>query len=111
MRTDDACPIMTVESTQPPGTDGLWTFVFIDMVLFLMIFFMFMSERMRHVDQYVASQLRLDELVGLANTLILLTSSWMVVEGIHAARKGDSTRVRRPGAAHRQALHRATTIT
>ena len=86
---------MTVESTQPPGTDGLWTFVFIDMVLFLMIFFMFMSERMRHVHQYVASQLRLDELVGLASTLILLTSSWMVVEAIHAARKGDGTRVRR----------------
>jgi nitric oxide reductase NorE protein len=95
MSANDARSIMTVESTQPPGTDGLWTFVFIDMLIFLMIFFTFMSERMGHVDLYAASQLRLDELVGLANTLILLTSSWMMVEAVQAARRRDGTRVRR----------------
>lgn len=68
------------------GSEGIWTFVLIDMVVFLLIFFTFMSERMGHLAEYAASQLRLNELFGLANTLILLTSSWMVVEAVQAAR-------------------------
>jgi nitric oxide reductase NorE protein len=72
-------PMTVRQSSRSPGTDGLWTFVFIDMVIFLMIFFAFMSERLGHVDLYAASQSRLNEIFGLANTLILLTSSWMVV--------------------------------
>jgi nitric oxide reductase NorE protein len=80
-------PAVAGESSQHPGTDGLWTFVFIDMAIFLLIFFTFMSERLRHFDVYSASQHHLNELFGLANTVILLTSSWMVVEAVHAARK------------------------
>jgi nitric oxide reductase NorE protein len=95
MQRGDARPIVAMESAHPPGTDGLWTFVFIDMVIFLLMFFTFMGERLRHVDVYTASQLRLDELVGLANTLILLTSSWMVVEAVAAARQLNGKRVRR----------------
>jgi len=73
-------------STYTTGSEGIWTFVFIDMVIFLLIFFTFMSERMRHLGVYIASQLHLNELFGLANTLILLSSSWMVVEAIKAVR-------------------------
>jgi nitric oxide reductase NorE protein len=80
---------------RPPGTDGLWTFLFIDMLIFLVIFFMFMSERLGHVALYSASQAHLHELFGLANALILLTSSWVVVEAIHAARRADGARVRK----------------
>ena len=79
-------PAVVGESSHHPGTDGLWTFVFIDMAIFLLIFFTFMSERLRHFEVYSASQLHLNELFGLANTLILLTSSWMVVEALRAAR-------------------------
>ena len=80
-------PATAGESPPHPGTEGLWTFVFIDMAIFLLIFFTFMSERLRHFEVYSASQLHLNELLGLANTVILLTSSWMVVEAVHAARK------------------------
>jgi nitric oxide reductase NorE protein len=83
-----------IQSARPPGTDGLWTFVFIDMVIFLMMFFSFMSERLRHVGLYAASQVRLNEIFGLANTLILLTSSWMVVAAIRAARCKQAAGVR-----------------
>jgi nitric oxide reductase NorE protein len=73
--------------SRQPGTEGLWTFIFIDMVIFLLIFIVFMGERMRRFDLFSASQHHLNELFGLANTLILLTSSWMVVEAIRAAKK------------------------
>lgn len=76
-----------VETTHASGTDGLWTFVFIDMAIFLLIFFTFMSERLRHVEQYTKSQVQLNELFGLANTLILLSSSWMVVEAVNASKR------------------------
>ena len=89
MSLDGAAATRAAGLVRPPGTDGLWTFLFIDMVIFLMIFFMFMSERLGHVDLYIASQTHLNELFGLANALILLTSSWMVVEAIHAARRGN----------------------
>lgn len=85
----------TRRSTAAPGTDGLWTFLFIDMVVFLMIFVVYMGERLRQPALYAASQTQLNELVGLANTLVLLTSSWAVVEAIRAARHGEGERARR----------------
>jgi nitric oxide reductase NorE protein len=94
-----AVPTGTVCATSgtanPPGTDGLWTFVFMDMVIFLLMFFAFMAERRAHVQLYTASQLRLDVLFGFANTLILLTSSWRVVEAVNASRRHAAEHVSR----------------
>jgi nitric oxide reductase NorE protein len=81
--------------TREPGTEGLWTFVFIDMTMFLLIFLTFMEDRLGKAGVYAASQLQLDEIFGLTNTLILLTSSWMMVEGVQAARAGATRGVRR----------------
>lgn len=78
-----------------PGTEGIWTFVFIDMLVFLLIFFVFMTERLGHYALYEASQPRLDVLFGFANALILLTSSWMVVEALRAARSRRPAQVSR----------------
>lgn len=95
MRRDEVKQVSTIGSAGPPGTDGLWTFVFMDMVIFLLMFFTFMAERRAHIELYSVSQLHLNELFGLANTLILLTSSWMVAEAVHAARRMAPRRVSR----------------
>jgi len=94
VRTPEIKPTVALHAQGAPGTDGLWTFVFIDMVIFLMIFLTFMSERLGHVELYAASQLHLNEIFGFANTLILLTSSWMVVAAIQALRRSDPIRIR-----------------
>jgi nitric oxide reductase NorE protein len=94
VRSPEIKPSAAVHEHGAPGTDGLWTFVFIDMVVFLMIFLTFMSERLGHVELYASSQLHLNEIFGFANTLILLTSSWMVVAAIQAARRIDPIRIR-----------------
>lgn len=65
------------------------------MTIFLMIFITFMGDRLRHVEVYTRSQAGLNEVFGFANTLILLTSSWMVVIAVDAARAGAARRVRR----------------
>jgi nitric oxide reductase NorE protein len=70
-----------------PGTSGIWTFVFIDMVIFLLLFLVYISERFRLHDIFAASQQLLNPLVGLASALFLLTSSWCIVEAVNAARR------------------------
>jgi nitric oxide reductase NorE protein len=70
-----------------PGTSGIWTFVFIDMVVFLLFFLVYISERLRLPDVFAASQRYLDPFVGLASTVFLLTSSWFMVEAVLAARR------------------------
>ena len=90
-----ARPVPDGGSSHSPGTQTVWTYVFIDMVSFLLIFIVFMSERMRRFELYNVSQHQLNELFGLANALIMITSSWMVVEAIHAARRKVSRHVSR----------------
>lgn len=79
----------------PPGTDGLWTFVCIDMGIFLLLFITFLVERGGNLSSYAASQLQLDPVFGLINTLVLLTSSWLVVEAVNATRQGIAPSARR----------------
>lgn len=77
------------------GTEGLWFFVFIDMLIFALIFLVYMLERGGSMASYAASQAALDPWFGLFNTLLLLTSSWMVAEAVQASRLSDAVRVRR----------------
>ncbi|HEY2399519.1 MAG TPA: hypothetical protein VGI23_04145, partial [Steroidobacteraceae bacterium] len=82
-------------AAREPGSEGLWTFVFIDMTIFLLIFLTYMGDRLGKTVVYAASQAKLSETFGLANTLILVTSSWMVAEAVAAARRGAAARVSR----------------
>jgi nitric oxide reductase NorE protein len=77
-----------------PGTDGIWTFVFIDMIVFSLFFIVYLSERLRLPDVFAASQAHLDPKFGLVNALILLTSSLFVAEAVAAARLGRAARVK-----------------
>jgi nitric oxide reductase NorE protein len=70
-----------------PGTSGLWTFVFIDMVVFFLFFLVYISERLRLPDIFAASQRLLNPFTGLASALFLLTSSWCMVEAVKATRR------------------------
>jgi nitric oxide reductase NorE protein len=82
------------DSSAPPGTNGIWTFLFIDMIVFSVFFMVYLSERVRLPDVFAESQTHLDPKFGLANALVLLTSSLFVAEAVAAARLGDTVRVR-----------------
>jgi nitric oxide reductase NorE protein len=81
-------------AARPPGTDGIWTFVFIDMIVFSLFFIVYLSERLRLPDLFSVSQAHLDPNFGLVNALILLTSSLFVAEAVAAARLGSARQVR-----------------
>jgi nitric oxide reductase NorE protein len=77
-----------------PGSEGVSTFVFIDMIVFTLIFIVFLSEKWRLPSLFLADAKHLDFRFGLANTLILLTSSLFMAQGVKAARAGVVSQVR-----------------
>lgn len=81
------------DASRAVGTEGLWIFVFIDMAIFALIFLVFMLERVGDTALYSSAKTTLNPFYGLINTLVLLTSSWLVVEAVHAARRQDARTV------------------
>lgn len=75
----------------PVGSEGIWTFVLIDMVVFALIFLVYSAQRVQEYQLYEQSQAHLNPLFGFVNTLVLLTSSWAVARAVQAAREGLSS--------------------
>ena len=65
-----------------------------DMIVFSLFFLVFLSEKLRLPDVFLAGQRELNVYFGLANTLILLTSSWAMVEAVNNSRNGNGKRAR-----------------
>ena len=70
----------------------MWVFVLGDMVIFAIYFIVYMIERAREPRLFLASQQHLNQNIGLANTLLMLTSSWFVARAVLAARAGNRQR-------------------
>jgi nitric oxide reductase NorE protein len=77
-----------------PGEEGVWIFVLGDMIVFGLFFVTYLVYRAREVDLFNRSQARLNVNFGAANTLLLLTSSWLVVLAIEAVRDGHNRRAK-----------------
>lgn len=73
-----------------PSEEGVWVFVLGDMCIFAILFITFLHYRSLSPEVYSTSRLQLNQTFGVINTLLLLSSSWMVVAGLRAARLGRS---------------------
>jgi nitric oxide reductase NorE protein len=73
-----------------PGEAGIWVFVLGDMFVFALMFALFVYYRNENIEMYVNSQKALSQNCGALNTLLLLTSSWLVARGVHLAREGKT---------------------
>ncbi|MDX9786546.1 MAG: cytochrome c oxidase subunit 3 [Desulfobacterales bacterium] len=83
------------EGIKLPGDPGIWTFITADVFLFCLFFLVFSVERLSNPELYEQSRQLLNANFGLANTLILLTSSWFMVLAVEAAREGHRDSVKR----------------
>ena len=79
-------PLRAATAGVIPGEVGLWVFVLADMSLFALFFLVFMWEGQRAPELYTAGTAALVRPLGLANTIVLLSSSWLVVLAVHAHR-------------------------
>ena len=82
-----------------PGEAGLWVMIFGDMLVFGLFFVTFAVYRLDEVGIFTASQARLNQGLGLLNTLLLLTSSLAVALAVGRLREGRPVPARRAATA------------
>ncbi|MDE3009495.1 MAG: cytochrome c oxidase subunit 3 family protein [Pseudomonadota bacterium] len=72
-----------------PGDLAIWIFIFAELLVFGILFAVYAFARSAHVALFNQGQALLDRRLGLANTLVLITSSYAVAratEAIHRDR-------------------------
>ena len=79
---------LRIEEQRSPAEDGIWLFVLGDLIVFALFFITFMVYRSDSVSVFQSAQQSLNTQLGTANTLALLTSSWILALGVHSARQG-----------------------
>jgi nitric oxide reductase NorE protein len=77
-----------------PGEPGTWVFLMGDMLVFGIFFSTFMVERAKEPEQFDTARHTLHTGIGVTNTFVLLTSSFLVVIAIDALRSGKPTMTR-----------------
>ena len=68
---------------------GMWLFLFTEILLFGGLFILYSAYRARYPLEFHAAGQHLNVVIGVANTIILLTSSMTVAFSITAMQKGD----------------------
>ncbi len=77
------------------ATPSIWAFIAADCASFGIFFAVFMVQRIDQPALFNQSARLLDVRLGLLNTMILITSSWLVALGAAAARRNDLPAFRR----------------
>jgi len=67
---------------------GMWLFLFTEILLFGGLFIIYAVYRYQHAEEFHVAAAELDTLVGMINTIILLTSSMTVAVAIAAMQQG-----------------------
>lgn len=75
-----------------PGDLAIWVFIFAELLVFGVFFVTYAFARANNVELFNAEQLALDRTSGAINTVLLLTSSFLVVRAVQFAHAGESRR-------------------
>lgn len=75
-----------------PGEEGLWVFIMGDLLMFAVFFGVLVVSRAEDTSAFNDAQSHLHVELGLLNTLVLLTGSWLVVRGMQAMKARDPRR-------------------
>mgnify|MGYP000939478147 CR=1 FL=1 len=78
-----------------PGEAGLWLLIFGEMSFFTALFGAFLRARGADPAGFDLARAALSRTTGIANTLVLLTSSLLVAKAVEAVRSGDTARAPR----------------
>ena len=71
---------------EPPGGLLMWIVVACELLAFTIGFFLLVDLRVSEPEVFRAGQAALSPAMGLALTLTLVTSGWLLAEGVHAYR-------------------------
>ena len=86
MSTNTATANQVSRTSRLPGKPGIWVPLTIDIITFMGFWIFVMIMRSENPVMFEQSRQQLNGHIGLAITLVLLTSSWFVVRALEAAR-------------------------
>lgn len=89
---------MSVEKVSPrrvPAEPEFWIFVFGDLAIFTVFFFVWATTARAHPAAFDAGRETLDQVIGVADTALLLTSSAAVAGAVRLLRSGRAATARR----------------
>jgi cytochrome c oxidase subunit 3 len=69
---------------------GLWTFLATEVLLFGALFTAYTVFRMKYPELFRVEHAKLDRVLGAVNTVVLITSSFTVVLGVDAIKRGKA---------------------
>jgi cytochrome c oxidase subunit 3 len=81
---------VTVHKDYEGSKFGMWLFLFTEILLFGGLFILYSAYRAQYANEFHEAGRHLNGVIGIANTVILLTSSLTLALSITALRKGDS---------------------
>jgi cytochrome c oxidase subunit 3 len=91
MKGGDSEPIVLVDDptvVYRASKLGIWTFLATEILLFGGLFTAYTMFRLKYPDLFYAEHLKLNRVIGAANTVVLICSSLSVAVGIAAIRQG-----------------------
>lgn len=81
-----------IEPKLLPGDLAIWFFIFMELLVFGIFFIVYAVMRLQNVELFNEYQLTLNRELGVANTLLLISSSYFVVRAIHSIRLNEVQR-------------------
>lgn len=81
-----AAPALATRDSDIPGNRAIWVGIFAEMTEFALMFFVYFIARAHHPGAFHQGPAKLWTLAGVINTLIMLTSSFLVAGAVHAVR-------------------------
>lgn len=79
----------SVEPKLLPGDLAIWFFIFMELLVFGILFITYAVMRLQNVDMFNHYQLTLNRELGAINTVLLISSSYFVVRAVHAIRNNN----------------------
>jgi nitric oxide reductase NorE protein len=77
-----------------PGDPDMWLFVVVESLVFTSYFCVYLYARTQHQEAFLQAQSALTMWLGVLDTVVLLTSSWMIARCVERTRAGDHAAAR-----------------
>ena len=71
-----------IKNKYPPGDFAIWIIIYVELLTFGLLFIGYIYSRKSDVELFNSSQNLLDQRFGFVNTILLLTSSYLVVKSV-----------------------------
>jgi nitric oxide reductase NorE protein len=83
----------TNEMKKLPGDLAMWFFILAELTVFAIFFIGFAIAENLNVDMFAQGKTQLHKVIGLLNTIALITSSYFVAISLHAMRENNDKQV------------------